>query len=235
MTTIWFFGVNMLFFIVSVGAFLLLSLITPSIVAHTIAKIWGKLVVQSVLCPVTLIGRENLPKGPVIIAANHTSALDIPVLLGYLPKRIHFIYKESLGRIPIFGSVLRRLQYLAINRESGRKALATIKKAGETIRKKNRSVLIFPEGTRNIQGELQKFKKGMVSLAATTQVEILPVAMVGCNQAWGISGKWHIKRHPIKIIIGKPIAPPSDNSKASLEKVNDQVHNAVQTLINSQS
>ena len=105
-------------------------------------------------------GLENIESHvPRIYMTNHQSYFDIFALLAYLPVDFKFITKQELMRIPLFGFSMRRAGYIGIEREDPRKAVHSINEATEKI-KGGASVVIFPEGTRSLDGRVQPFEKG---------------------------------------------------------------------------
>lgn len=129
---------------------------------------------------------EFVPKGvPVIIVANHQSMYDVPLIIWFL-RRLHpkFISKKELGKgIPSVSYNLRHGGSVLIDRKDPQQALPEIKKVAEYIEKYNRSVVIFPEGTRSKTGEPKKFSEnGLKTLYQNApSAYILPVTI---NNSW---------------------------------------------------
>lgn len=129
---------------------------------------------------------EFVPKGvPVIIVANHQSMYDVPLIIWFL-RRLHpkFISKKELGKgIPSVSYNLRHGGSVLIDRKDPQQALPEIKKVAEYIETHNRSVVIFPEGTRSKTGEPKKFSEtGLKILCQNApSAYILPVTI---NNSW---------------------------------------------------
>lgn len=129
---------------------------------------------------------EFVPKGvPVIIVANHQSMYDVPPIIWFL-RKLHpkFISKKELGKgIPSVSYNLRHGGSVLIDRKDPQQALPEIKKVAEYIEKYNRSVVIFPEGTRSKTGEPKKFSEnGLKTLYQNApSAYILPVTI---NNSW---------------------------------------------------
>lgn len=129
---------------------------------------------------------EFVPKEvPVIIVANHQSMYDVPLIIWFL-RRLHpkFISKKELGKgIPSVSYNLRHGGSVLIDRKDPQQALPEIKKVAEYIEKYNRSVVIFPEGTRSKTGEPKKFSEnGLKTLYQNApSAYILPVTI---NNSW---------------------------------------------------
>lgn len=127
-------------------------------------------------------GRENLdPNQNYVIASNHASLVDTPVLLGGMPIPFKFMAKQELLRVPFIGWYLRRTRHLTVSRGSIRSSIESMNEAARLIRERKVSVLFFPEGTRSAEG-MQKFKDGAAYLAIAAGVPVAPVALVGTGR-----------------------------------------------------
>lgn len=125
---------------------------------------------------------------PTIVAANHQSFLDIP--LSYLlPWSMKWVAKKDLFKIPIFGWIIFMTGHLAIDRKNWR----SFKKLDELIQpvKAGIPAMIFPEGTRSLNGELRPFKKGTFKLAKQYNFNILPIVLSGGFEAMP-PGTWKL-------------------------------------------
>lgn len=128
-------------------------------------------------------GTDHVPKeGGVLVAANHASFLD-PVLVGVTTARpLYFVARRSLFRNPLFGWLIRNLNSVPINREGISKE--TLRVVLEQLRL-GRAVLIFPEGTRSVDGKLGEFRSGVIRLAQMGDVPVVPALVFGSYKAWG--------------------------------------------------
>ena len=122
------------------------------------------------------IGLENIPeKGRVILAGNHTSIFDAPLLISSTKRNVHFLAKKELWKWPkriIFG----HLGLIPVDRKSrDGNALVT----AERYLKKEKLIGIFPEGTTEKEGHMLKFKKGAVKMAVDTNSPIVPFVITG--------------------------------------------------------
>ena len=117
---------------------------------------------------------------PVVIMANHSSMLDIPLLYVALgPRTINFVAKESLFTVPVFGKAMSAAGHVAIDRQNRRKAMQSVEQAVESAQA-GRFVVIFPEGTRNQNpASLQEFKVGGMIIALKTGLPVAPVVIKG--------------------------------------------------------
>jgi 1-acyl-sn-glycerol-3-phosphate acyltransferase len=125
---------------------------------------------------------HHVPRqGPVLLVANHSSVLDPPLVGGMTPRPVTFLAKAELFRIPLFGRFIRGLNAHPVRREGGdpaalRLALRILEKGG--------TLLVFPEGTRGVEGTLRPGKPGAGMLAAMSRAPVVPVYVRGSGQAW---------------------------------------------------
>lgn len=138
-------------------------------------------------------GIENFPQdGKVIVYSNHTSNFD-PMVLGVLmPRKIHFMAKEELFRIPVFGSLIKSLGAFPVKR--GKVDISAIKQSIRIL-KEGQVLGMFPEGTRGQSGELQSFAHGIAAIAVRAQSPVIPVAINGGYRCF----------RPITVRVGRPI------------------------------
>lgn len=166
-------------------------------------------------------GTQDVPlDGPLIVACNHVSYLDPPVMGSFCPRRISYMAKKELFSIPILGNVIRGLGAYAVDREGS--ATAAIKRSLEVLRQGG-TVGIFPEGTRNRTGEVVP-QPGVALLASLAKAPVVPACILGSDRA--------LRLGQIKVAFGPPLALPSDRkaSRDSLAKFTDEVMSAIRTL-----
>lgn len=156
-------------------------------------------------CRFRVEGAHHEPAaGPVLVVANHTSAAD-PVLVAIaLRRRVITMGKEELFRVPVLGWWLRSLGGFPVRRgEPDRRALHVATR--ELVR--GGVVVIFPEGTRSIDGRLQSAEPGAALLALRTGATVLPVAVVGAHRMLP-KGARLPRPQPIVVRLGPPLHPP---------------------------
>jgi len=154
----------------------------------------------------TVTGTDQLPKhGPYLIASNHLSFIDPFILLSALPRSV-FAQLYTLGWEPYFRSpfrlwVARVGHVIPVGPET---PVISVLRASAALLSSGKSLLIFPEGERSIDGQLLPFKKGIGVLACELSVPIIPVKIEGSFQAWPPDAQRpHL--HPIKVNIGKSL------------------------------
>jgi 1-acyl-sn-glycerol-3-phosphate acyltransferase len=126
-------------------------------------------------------GREHVPAtGPVLIASNHVSVLDPPFIGGASPRELYFLAKEELFRVPVLGRVISALNSRPVKRDgSDSRALKTALKLLE----EERALLVFPEGTRGVEGRLGEGKPGVGMLAVMSGARVVPAHISGTGRA----------------------------------------------------
>ena len=136
----------------------------------------------TVLYRTRYFGRENLPRrGPALIVCNHQSHFDPPLIGAGSPPQLYFMARKTLFSNPLFGRFIHSIHAFPIDRDgmgvSGIKECLKLLKRGEML-------VIFPEGTRCKNGELQAFRPGFTTLAVRTGAMIVPAAIDGAYRVW---------------------------------------------------
>lgn len=178
-----------------------------------------------------IIHRERtIQTGPVILASNHQSFLDPPLAGNAADRAIFFLAKKSLMDVPILGWLLPKLNVIPVNLEGGDrsalKALIRILNAGECA-------LVFPEGTRTPDGNLQPAEPGLGLIIAKTRAPVVPMRIFGAYDAWPIGGKLRLFRK-ITVVVGEPIyfsdADIATGGRETYLKLSQRVMDAISAL-----
>jgi 1-acyl-sn-glycerol-3-phosphate acyltransferase len=145
--------------------------------AHWFARAWAWLILATTGVRVEAEGRERLTPGQsYVFVGNHNSYYDIPILFWWLPFQLRIIAKDSLGRFPIWGWHLSRTGHILVNRRNP--GSATLKRVSGLMRQ-GASLVVFPEGTRSLDGTVGRFKGGIFLLAIQAGLPIVPVSLSG--------------------------------------------------------
>lgn len=148
-------------------------------------------------------GLEHVPAGPVIVAPQHQSAMDIFVWLKLLPRGA-YVLKIELTKIPLFGWMLLRLGHVAVDRSAGAAALRSLLKEGGEALGHGAQLIIFPEGTRVAAGTKGTLQPGVAALAAHTGMPVVPAA-TDSGYCWGRNS--FIKRPGVvRVVVCPPLA-----------------------------
>lgn len=149
---------------------------------------WGGAILKRAGINLQIKGQENIPEGPVLFVSNHQSYLDIPVFMSAVGRKpIGFIAKQSLSKVPGFGSWIKAIRSVFIIREDSRASLKSIEEGVELL-KQGFSLVIFPEGTRSRSSEMAEFKRGSLRLATKAGVPVVPVTLQNTHFAFEAQG-----------------------------------------------
>ncbi len=145
---------------------------------------------------------ERVPiSGPALLASNHVSFADPPLIGCCLPRSISFLARDTLFSPPWFGALLQHLNGIPIDRDGG--GPSGLKVVLGRLAKGD-AVLLFPEGTRSADGRLQEARGGIGLLATKASVPVIPVRVFGLDQAWS-RGQRFPRPHPSAIKFGHPV------------------------------
>lgn len=148
-----------------------------------VARAWARTLLKVSGVVVNVDGLERIdPQASYVFISNHLSYMDTPVALAHIPAQFRFLAKRGLFQIPFLGTHLSRAGHIPVPREDPRAAVKTMQQAAETIQRKKISLLIFPEGGRSQDGELQAFKEGGAYIAIRAGVPVVPLALMGTRE-----------------------------------------------------
>lgn len=168
-------------------------------------------------------GEHFFPKtGGVIVAANHASYLDIPLLGCAIPRRVVFLGRANLFPNRLLNWIIQRLGWIPL--KTHRLDRRAFDVALDYLRA-GTPVVIFPEGTRTEDGQLQTGKPGIGYLVAESQCQVIPVYISGTFKVLPIRAKWP-RLFPVSVSFGKSICfPKSDgtNRKHEYENIGQSV------------
>lgn len=163
-----------------------------------------------------------------MIVSNHQSGADILVLFR-LYRHYKWVAKQSLFYYPFIGWNMWMNGYISIVRTRGRSKLMMMDKAVNAVRSGN-SVILFPEGTRTHDGNIQPFKTGAFRLALDTKSPILPVAIIGTYDAINKNSLLIHKNYNIRLVVLDPI-PYSEIAHMEPKEIATKVHDLIATAI----
>jgi 1-acyl-sn-glycerol-3-phosphate acyltransferase len=167
-------------------------------------------------------GRHKIdPLKNYVMVSNHQSGVDILVLFK-LHCHFKWVAKKGLFRIPFIGWNMGLNGYISIERSKGRSKLQMMDKAADSIHAGN-SVMLFPEGTRSPDGNLQTYKTGAFRLAFDTQTDILPVVIKNTSHAIKKGGLLIHKNDHIRLVVLDPI-PFESFRHLDTKELTHQVH-----------
>ena len=186
-----------------------------------IAINWSKTILKIGKIKFNINGLKNIDlRKNYFFVPNHESALDIPLVFASIPMHVVSVAKIELSRIPFFGWSMIAGGHFFVDRSNHKKAMRSIEKARISMNKNPRSVFLFPEGTRSLDGKVGRFKKGGLKLAIDLGVPIVPVGIVGTNQ-FQSNLKKGLNIGNIELNIGKPIQTKKIKEKELLSFVEE--------------
>jgi 1-acyl-sn-glycerol-3-phosphate acyltransferase len=159
-------------------------------------------------------GLDNVTgEGPFIFISNHISQFDIIALQYTIPLKAGFVFKKELAKIPVFGWQLLFGPHIIIDRGNAEKALKSIHKARYKMKVKSVSMILFPEGTRSKNGQLQPFKRGAFHLASQVNYPIIPVTICDSDKLLP-KGSLKINKGTINVFFSKPVITTNIDSRS---------------------
>jgi 1-acyl-sn-glycerol-3-phosphate acyltransferase len=171
--------------------------------AHWCARTWSRLILLTTGVRVHVAGLDKLEPGRTyVFVANHQSIYDIPILFWSLPYQLRIIAKQSLGRFPFLGWHLRRTGHMLVDRR--RPDRGKIFSWASRLTSNGLSLIVFPEGTRSVDGRVAAFKGGSFYLALEAGLPIVPLSVVGSRH---IMLKGRLATYPgdVRLIVHDPI------------------------------
>ena len=170
-----------------------------------LARFWSAVWLRAAGVRLTTRGTERIDRrASYIYMANHASKLDIPALLVALPTATRFLAKRSLFAIPLFGWSLRAAGFVAIDRHDPSQAQSSFSRSMRGM-EAGYSLLVFPEGTRSVDGRLHPFKRGGFLLALKSGQPIVPVGVRGTARLQP-KGSQVYRPGQVEVVFGEPIA-----------------------------
>lgn len=174
-----------------------------------VQRLWSRAYFWLTFTKVEVEGGENLTKGQsYVFVANHQSATDVWLIYGYLPVIFKWVMKYELKKVPFIGWGCVAAGHIFINRRSPMLAKKSLDEAEKVLKGGGVSVVVFPEGTRSVDGQVGKFKRGAYLIAFDLNLPIVPITLNGCYDVWKRGSMWINLGKRVKLTIHKPI----DNS-----------------------
>jgi 1-acyl-sn-glycerol-3-phosphate acyltransferase len=194
-------------------------------IQHWFARAWARMILKTVFVRVRVEGLEHIDLSQTAIyAANHLSAVDIPVLYACLPVQFRIMAKKELFRYPFLGWHLKRSGQIPIDAGDARASLRSLNRTSESLRK-GTSLVVFPEGGRSSTGQLREFMGGAFYAAIKAQVPVVPIAIVGTHELLPMNS-FHLVPGEVEMFIGEPI-PTTGLNVRDMDKLAAQVREVI--------
>lgn len=169
---------------------------------HRCARGWSRLILKTTGVRVRVVGLAHLDGvTSCVLASNHQSIYDIPIVFASVPKQLRIVAKQSLGKIPFLGWHLQRTGHLLVDRRNP--GADIVKKMARLVREGS-SLIVFPEGTRSVDGVVGSFKKGSFIVALDAQLPIVPVSIAGSRHVMQ-KGRLMVCPGEVTLTIHEPI------------------------------
>jgi 1-acyl-sn-glycerol-3-phosphate acyltransferase len=179
---------------------------------HFIARLWARVLLRVALSPVTLEHAERLHvHETAVYASNHLSYYDTPVLFAKLPFQFRILAKAPLWKIPFIGWYLERSGQVPIDQSSSRAGVVSLGRGVKTLQQ-GLPLVVFPEGGRAFNGELQTMAAGAAWMAIKAQVPLVPLTLVGTYELLPIH-VYALRPRPLKLVVGEPISTKGMTTK----------------------
>jgi len=187
---------------------------------QNIARLWSRMILWTVGAKVQVEGLDRIDiSKPQVYVVNHLSAFDIPVLYTYLPFQFRILAKKELFRYPFMGWHLHRSGQIPVVLENPKASVRSLNLAVAAIKKGN-SLVIFPEGGRSPNGQLQSFMGGAFYAAVKAHVNVVPIVLVGTYEMLKMNS-YHIKPGPVQMVVGSPISTAGMSTR-DIAKITEQ-------------
>ncbi|MDR2186207.1 MAG: 1-acyl-sn-glycerol-3-phosphate acyltransferase [Treponema sp.] len=190
-------------------------------IVYKTAQAWSRFLIWGTGCSLSAEGMEHIPrKGRLCIAANHQSIFDILLALALAGRPLGFIAKKELALIPLLNIWILLLGGLFIDRKNTRRALTTINKGIERIRKGD-AMIVFPEGTRSKGRGLLPFKPGSLKLATRAGALVVPMAIAGSYDVF--EKTYRVRAAPVRVVFSPAIDTAALSAEGRKRNLADQV------------
>lgn len=173
--------------------------------AASLIKHWARWMMRFAFCPLKIAGKERLVSAPLIYAANHASYIDAIIMLAVLPVSTRIVVKKELYRLPMIRTILKKLDYLGIDRLDFSKGVEDTRRMESTLQA-GFPIMIFPEGTFGYAAGLRPFRLGAFKLATETQTEICPLAIKGTRYLLRAEEKL-MRPHAVTVTVCHAVKP----------------------------
>ena len=171
---------------------------------HKVQQFWSRSFFWLMFLPVSVDGQEHIVPGQsYVFVANHQSMFDVWLVYGWLPVIFKWLMKAELRKVPFVGTGCKAAGHIFIDRRSTKAAMESLKEVEKQL-VNGVCTVIFPEGTRSLNGEVGRFKRGAFQIAWDLGLPIIPLSLDGCYEVLP-KGKPFVYGAPVHMHIGEPI------------------------------
>ncbi len=193
------------------------------------AHIWGKCWCWLLFVRVEVVGKDNIDKDTsYVFVANHQGAYDIFSIYGFLGHNFKWMMKKSLEKIPMVGAACINSEQIMVDRSSPMAMARSVIDARKRLCN-GMSLVVFPEGTRTLDGTMNSFKKGAFKLAVDFKLPLVPITIDGAYKILPRTSKFNVQYGKIILTIHKPILP--SDGKPDMETLMQTTYDAIQSAL----
>ena len=171
---------------------------------HKEQQFWSRSIFWLMFLPVSVDGKENIQPGQsYVFVANLQSMFDVWLIYGWLPVIYKWLMKAELRRVPFVGTACKAAGHIFVDRRNSKAAVESLKNVEKQL-VNGVCTVIFPEGTRSLNGEVGRFKRGAFQIAWDLGLPVIPLSLDGCFEVMP-KGKPFVNHHAVHMHIGQPI------------------------------
>ena len=201
---------------------------------HKVQQFWSRSFFWLMFLPVSVDGTEHIKPGQsYVFVANHQSMFDVWLVYGWLPVIFKWLMKAELRKVPFVGTGGKAAGHIFVDRRNAKAAMESLQEVERQL-VNGVCTVIFPEGTRSLNGEVGRFKRGAFQIAMDLGLPVIPLSLDGCFEVLP-KGKPFLNRHPVHMHIGEAIdlkqfkdAEGKPDTNAAIEAVRAAVINGRQ-------
>jgi 1-acyl-sn-glycerol-3-phosphate acyltransferase len=190
-----------------------------------VARAMSRALLRSAGMPLVVKSAERIPAGQCVIVSNHASYLDGLVFTAALPPRFGFVIKREMERVPVAGTLLRRLGHEFVERFNRSRGGVDARRVLRTATSGN-SLVFFPEGTFAARPGLGKFHAGAFTVAVRAGCPVVPAVIRGTRRAFPPKQGWP-HRSQIEIEFLEPILPQASAPAAAIAELREKARSAI--------
>lgn len=189
-------------------------------------RFWSRIWLVTSGTDLEIEGQQHIdPASSYVVTANHLSTLDIMVCFLAVRLPIRYLAKKELFRVPVLAQGMRAVGIIEVDRSARSAIHAQVNRQAHALIQKNRSLIIYPEGTRPRNGVMRPFKKGAFTMAIASELPVLPMSIHGTYEAMPPGTPW-VRGGRVKVIIDPPIETEGmDHGDTS--ELRDRVYNLI--------
>ncbi len=171
---------------------------------HKVQQFWSRSFFWLMFLPVSIDGTEHIRPGQsYVFVSNHQSMFDVWLIYGWLPVIFKWLMKAELRKVPFVGTGCKAAGHIFVNRKRAKASMESLREIEKQL-SNGICTVIFPEGTRSMDGRVGRFKRGAFQIALDLGLPVIPLSLDGCFEVLP-KGRPFVHRHPVHMHIGEPM------------------------------